>query len=228
MNATKLKYLALLCMTVDHIGTVFTPMATVAVPGSIPYYLLNYIGRLAFPIFAFLVAESCRKTEHYPRYLIRLGVFGGASHVLTMFLSTGSWGSTILTFFFAVLGIYLGQRILAHKLPLPTALLPALLLAVAAEFLHTDYGLLGVLTVVVLYYCGESKTRQLIALAICICVTYLPLYPLPFNLLFTVCACAALIPLCFYNGERGRGRTNFFYWYYPLHILALYLLRAIL
>ncbi|MCD7946907.1 MAG: conjugal transfer protein TraX [Oscillospiraceae bacterium] len=228
MNATKLKYLALLCMTIDHIGTVFTPMAAVAVPGSVLYYLLNYIGRLAFPIFAFLVAESCRKTEHYPRYLIRLGVFGGASHVLTMFLSNGSWGSTILTFFFAVLGIYLGQLMLARKLPLPTALLPALLLAVVAQLLHTDYGLIGVLTVVVLYYCGESKKRQLIALAICLCATYLPLYPLPFNLLFTACACAALIPLYFYNGKRGRGRMSLFYWYYPLHILALYILRAIL
>jgi len=225
MNATQLKYFALIIMVIDHIGAVFDPMTAVVDRGSLLLYLPRFIGRLAFPIFAFLVAEGCRKTEHFPRYLIRLGIFGGASHVLCMVLSGGTWGSVIATFFLAALGIYLAKRLLARALPPATALLPMLLLAVAAELLRTDYGFIGVITVCAVYLCGARKKTALVVLAVCMGVLYLPMAAFPYNLIYTVCACVALIPIACYNGKRGLGHPLFFYWFYPLHIAALFAIR---
>lgn len=66
-----LKLIALVTMIVDHVGAVFpTPDA------------LRVIGRLAFPIYAFLIAEGCRHTRNRQHYLMRLGLFAMISEVL--------------------------------------------------------------------------------------------------------------------------------------------------
>lgn len=38
----------------------------------------------------------------------------------------------------------------------------------------------------------------------------------------------SIIPLYFYNGEKGRGDKNFFYIFYPTHIYLLYILASLL
>ena len=62
-------------MAVDHAGMLFDPLSAFCSAGDPMRQLLRYPGRLSFPIFAFFVAEGCRKTRNYPAYLQRLGLF---------------------------------------------------------------------------------------------------------------------------------------------------------
>ena len=87
LDATQLKYLACGAMVIDHIGMLFSPMAAVAGPGDLLFYLFRYVGRLAFPIFAYFTAEGCRKTGNYRRYLLRLGLFGAFTHICLLYTS---------------------------------------------------------------------------------------------------------------------------------------------
>jgi hypothetical protein len=65
MNSAQLKILACLCMLIDHIGAVLYP----------DMRILRIIGRLAFPIFVFLIAEGYRRTKDLSDYMGRLMVF---------------------------------------------------------------------------------------------------------------------------------------------------------
>lgn len=246
MSAARLKYLAAAAMAADHIGWLLEPMSPLAGPDDLLFYLFRYIGRLAFPIFAFFTAEGCRKTRSFPRYLLRLGIFGGATHVFIFLASGGTGGSVIATFFLAALGIFLcGQLTVSGRSPV-LAFLPGLGLALLAQALGTDYGFLGAALVLCLYFCGEDRRRQLLCLGGFLVLLYLgeplaawlsatpgqapALFPfyLPHALLMTLCACAALPLLARYDGTRGRGNKWFFYWFYPGHLAALFLLNAII
>lgn len=99
LDATQLKYLACGAMVIDHIGMLFSPMAAVAGPGDLLFYLFRYVGRLAFPIFAYFTAEGCRKTGNYRRYLLRLGLFGAFTHIVAFGATGGQSGSVIAPFF---------------------------------------------------------------------------------------------------------------------------------
>lgn len=66
LSAFHLKLIALSCMIIDHIGVILLNYRV---------DMLNYIGRIAFPIYAFLVAEGCRHTRDRKQYLLRLGIF---------------------------------------------------------------------------------------------------------------------------------------------------------
>lgn len=66
LSAFHLKLIALSCMIIDHIGVIIF---------NYKVDMLNYIGRIAFPIYAFLVAEGCRHTQDRKQYLLRLGIF---------------------------------------------------------------------------------------------------------------------------------------------------------
>ena len=71
LSAYHLKLIALAAMVIDHAGALLLPQA----------YPLRWIGRIAFPLYAFLAAESCRYTRSRERYLLRLGLFALVSEV---------------------------------------------------------------------------------------------------------------------------------------------------
>lgn len=102
-----LKYMAAAFMAVDHVGMLFDPLSAFFTAGDPARQLLRYLGRLAFPIFAFFVAEGCRKTRNYPAYLRRLGLFALlAQFPLLLLPSLKGCGNVLTTFFLAALGIF--------------------------------------------------------------------------------------------------------------------------
>lgn len=110
MTGFHLKLIALTTMFIDHIGAVFFPQVT----------LLRVIGRISFPLYAFLIAEGCRYTRDRGRYALGLGAFALISEIpydLALhpeFLEYGLWGQNFLfqtnifyTMFFAVAGVHI-------------------------------------------------------------------------------------------------------------------------
>lgn len=85
-----------------------------------------------------------------------------------------------------------------------------------ADFLRTDYGGMGVLTIAVMYLFRKSKVISM--LAGCVVLTLMSLSEAP--------AFLALVPVAFYNGERGLKMKYFFYAFYPVHLLILWLIAA--
>ncbi len=261
LTATQLKYLAAVFMVIDHIGMLFTPMTPFFPADSLGFYLFRYLGRLAFPIFSFFAAQGCRRTSNYPRYLLRLGLFGAVTHAVALWATGGGGGSVVATFFLAAAAIGLCRELKRRGrvwlgIPVTLALL------VLAQLLRVDYGWVGVLTVLAVYAAGDDLHRQLAALAFCLLFYYLaggcwayfapsalPLletrgwwgvlpqlsallpafrrFYLPYSLLMAGSACLALLPLSRYNGQRGTGSRWFFYWFYPGHLAALYVLSML-
>ena len=86
LTKNQLKILAIICMTIDHIGVAFFPNEP----------LLRMIGRLAFPIFSYGIAEGCRYTRNKRRYFG--GVFlCGAVCALAFLPFGGFYGNALIT-----------------------------------------------------------------------------------------------------------------------------------
>ena len=244
MSATALKLLAVVCMLVDHAGVVFPLMGGVTGPESLWYYLPRYVGRLAFPIFVFFAAEGCRKTRNLPRYALRLGVMAAVSQIPFSLVSQTLGGSMMLTLFLGVAAVWGTQHLQERGYGPGVCLVPVLCACAAALLTGSDYGAAGVLLLFALYLCGEDRRRQLRCLLIGLALIYLIYYPLiallsqpiltsarlevllgftlPQHVIFFLCAAASALLLLAYIGERGRGFKWFFFWFYPLHLLAMW------
>lgn len=216
-TGNQLKLFALVTMTVDHIGVQLLPQ----------FPLLRVIGRLALPVFAYLIAEGCRYTHDRRRYLLRL--FGlGALCQAVYFLAEGSLYMCILiTFSLSVLLVDAFDAAVRKKTPARWA--AALCAGAAVVFVceglpvllpgtdfSVDYGLLGVLLPVAAYFGG------LPAMGACLVLLCLHLGGRQWWSLL------ALVPLLGYNGARGKRRLGtFFYLYYPLHLAVIYLVGEV-
>lgn len=85
-----------------------------------------------------------------------------------------------------------------------------------ADFMMTDYGGMGVLTIAVMYMCRRRKSLAMAAG--CVVLTAMSLGEVP--------AFLGIIPIALYNGKRGLKLKNFFYAFYPAHLLILYLIAV--
>ena len=219
----QLKILALIAMTADHVGLQLLPQ----------YNILRIIGRLACPIFAYMIAEGCTYTKNRKRYLGTLAAMAALFQIV-YFVAMGSvYQGIFVTFTLSVCLIFAIDRAKTQKSPL--AVLTAALTGVTVLFLtailpallpHTDYAvdydLWGALLPVAVYLV-PGRVWKLVASAIM-------LVPLALewggNQWF---ALAALIPLALYSGKRGKYRMkNLFYIYYPAHLVVIWLLDMLL
>ncbi|MDO5417453.1 MAG: TraX family protein [Lachnospiraceae bacterium] len=180
--------------------------------------ILRSAGMLAFPIFAFLLAEGFVHTRHKRDYGLRLLVFALLSEIPFDLAIFGTWfyldyQNVILTLFIAFLTLCGVQRFLRKSW---MQLLCVLGGCGAAFLLRTDYGALGVLMVVVLYYARQTGMQNIFGAV------------MAFLQNGSIWGALAFIPISFYNGEKGlRPGKYFFYIFYPAHLLVLWLIRTL-
>lgn len=221
LTGNQLKFIALLAMTLDHIGVTLLPGV----------YVLRCIGRLAFPIYAYMIAEGCRHTRSMGRYLGTLaavaagcqavyGLFMGSLYqciLVTFSLSVGlcalfAWAKKTETRLAAVVTVAAGLAVLFL-----TEVLPYLLPGFCV-----DYGFLGVMLPVAVYLSRTKRQRLFFSAVILLAMgvqmgvaQWLSLLALPL--------------LALYNGQRGRLRCKYlFYVYYPAHLVVIYILSLVL
>ena len=208
MTGFQLKLLAMLAMTADHIGAVFFP--------EIP--LLRWIGRLAMPVLCFFIGEGLRPTRSPRRYLLRLTGFALLSELPfdLAFYGGIEWGHQN-AYFTLALGLLALWAIQSRGME---GWLLALTAALAAELLGCDYGMYGVLLILLLDRFHRARSEQLAGAAL--------LNLAFFGLQTQTLSLIALPLLWLYNGKRGRDDRRLFYLYYPAHLCVLGILRFVL
>lgn len=202
-----LKWIALAAMAVDHVGMTLLPQ----------YELLRIVGRLAFPIYCFLLVEGAVHTANRRRYLMRLLLFALLSEVPFDLAVSGTVfdlrsQNVFFTLAMGLMAVYLME--LRNRYPY--AVLGSAALVFAAQLAQTDYGGGGVLIILIFYlFRGKMAARVLAFSAVnVLCYGGLQNY-----------AILSMVPILCYNGRRGPRMKYLFYIFYPAHLLALCWLR---
>lgn len=229
LNAMSLRLLALALMLTDH-------MWATVVPGN---DWMTFIGRLAFPIFAFQIAEGYYHTSDFKRYAKRLLLFALISEVPFNLMMGSSvinpfHQNVMFTLLLGLLGIRaVDQARQGGSLWKSLGILLLVILAGAVGLV--DYGYLGVLTVIafgVLRGFRGEKLAQLLAMILLhgVLVEGRVFILGSFEVKEQILAVLALIPIWLYNGEKGHRNKALQYGcyvFYPAHMLILHLIRTI-
>lgn len=231
-SADVLKGIAVVSMLCDHACYVFVTTSM---------HPLRWIGRLAFPIFAFLIAEGAAKTKHPARYLLRLAAFALLSELpfdLALFGTPfyPEYQNVFFTLFFGLFAVC-ALRLLEPRggaWPLLSALPLAAAMA-GAYCLNADYRAEGVLCIFAFYLAKKQEDRRGVygfALSLAALAPCLYYSEVRGALLFNAAETANLlaVPLLMqYNGRRGKKVNKYlFYAIYPAHLLLLALIRFLI
>lgn len=214
LSGNALKLLAMVFMTVDHIGYILFPRVL----------WLRIVGRLAMPIFAYMIAEGCRHTKNRRKYLLTMVFFAAVCQVIYLVVMGSVYQCIFVTFSISIGSIYLldnareKRNVSSVLLLILDLLLTALLCFGAPRWIpgfDIDYGFFGVL-LPVLIYCGTDGLSRLI-LAAC----GMALLCNHFGGIQWYCL-LSLPLLALYSGKRGKWKMKYlFYVYYPLHLVLL-------
>lgn len=234
MSAFVLKIIALISMACDHTSYLIYEK----------FSFLNYIGRLAFPIFAFQISEGYIHTKNLKRYFLRLFLFALISQAPFALFRSSYFTSFSLNVFFT---LFFGLTAIAifdmfHKIECKDkfmhylndlfGILCIISLAVIAQVSHCDYGAYGVVIIFVFYLFKNHKILMNIAFIICT-ILYQLKNLLLFNtyfktyLLIVIFTCLPLVFIDLYNGKKGKDIKYVLYLFYPIHLLILYALTFI-
>ncbi len=236
LNSFQLKVIAIVLMVIDHIGAVIFP----------EILFLRIIGRLSFPLFAFLISEGYRHTRSVKKYLLRLGIcailyqipdwfstvyskltnnpFFGVHYVLNIFA----------TLFFGLAAIALFDRFKSKGHVL--SWLAVLATAALAQVTGADYGAYGVLYMVIFYLVGAELDKMILGVSLLHAVyagyelitCYLTYGYWAFPHSIQLYSILSIFLVALYNGEPGRKMKVFFYVFYPLHMIVIYLINFLL
>ena len=249
MTSFAIKLIAILAMTVDHTAAIFGQEGLMSLFPSLTltcsYHIINImrgVGRIAFPLFAFQVAQSSRKTHSMTKYIGRLALLAVLTEPI-FYASLSLEAATVqgflknllgfnlnnvfFTFTLAVSVIYIYQLLEAKKHRW-ILFIPAFAAGIfLCGYIGSDYGMPGIL-LVVLMYLSKTKLHTCIVITVWSICVYLAPGLLLYNVVDCLCAILSCVLICIYNGERGKSFKWFFYIYYPTHLLILSLLRGVI
>ena len=227
LSGSVLKWVALVTMLIDHFAAVFyvgsvrarAPLFSYGI-----YIFLRCVGRLAFPIYCFLLVEGYRHTRSVKNYLLRLFLFGLVSEVpFDLAFRHAAWDlsyqNVYFTLFLGLLALALWDWATKHdpascgpwRVALGLGLIAAV--AVLAHVGETDYGEWGVLTIAAMYLFRKVEWQRDLFSGSALLIAS-PLEAVGF---------VDFALFHFYNGQRGRQPKYLFYVFYPVHLLLLVL-----
>ncbi len=232
LNATQIKVIAIIAMTIDHIAQLFVPYGTAL------YYILRFIGKTTAPVMCYFLAEGFRYTHDKKKYILRLSLFAVISEPAYYILEYGAAPSSTvhllqnLNFLFSLLLAFICLLILSNsKL---NATFKVILTAITLSLTQfVDWGLIIPVWTIIFFFFNKDKMKMTLLFIsttlIILPVTFLRLYDSFWYFTLNYGALLALIPIHLYNGKRDRCSTPlkkkinrwFFYIYYPLHMIIL-------
>lgn len=205
MSGSALKVVAVLSMVTDH-------LALYCMEAGTPLYeTMRCFGRIAFPVFAFLIAEGYAYSRNRLRYFIQLLGFAFISE-FPWYLLNGADGmhNVMFTLALGVLAIGIFDKLKERK---PLCICMILVVMAYAQWMGSDYGWRGILMIVLCYMFRKNQLCQLLLV--------FP-FMMHYGIIGALLACAVLF---LYDGTRGFAKGHIakygFYLFYPLHLLLI-------
>lgn len=242
ITGSTIKIIAMVAMLIDHVGA--TLVGRIAASRGLPslywddlmlffqqetgislvFIVTRLIGRIAFPIFCFLLVEGFFYTKNKYKYAFRLLLFAIISEVPfdlsinAVAFETG-YQNVYFTLFLGLCALIALEKI--KDVFSKNKVLRVLIMIIcgaaftyASDLLRTDYAIVGVLTIIVMYLDRRSRLYQFANG--CLVLT-------AYNIMEVTSFCA--LPLIKrYNGKRGINLKYVFYAFYPAHLLILYII----
>lgn len=234
LSAAALHILAMAFMLMDHLWATLLPAQE----------WLTCVGRIAFPIFAFMAVEGYFHTHNLKKYLLRMLIFAVISEVPFDLMYGGTWfypvhQNVIWTLMMGLVGIHLMETVRKKK-SIFVYILVSAIVVILGGLLGTlsmvDYYGIGVLTVFIFYFFRGRKWWCLLGQMLTLYWVNVELlgglmYPIRlFGMEFELCqqglALLALLPIWLYRGRRGYHSKPFQYFcyaFYPIHMLVIVL-----
>lgn len=220
LTNNQLKIIAIISMLLDHIGKELFPQITV----------LQIIGRIAFPVFAFMIAEGCFYTRDKKKYLLKIAALAIGCQAVYFIAERSFYQNVLVTFSLAILLIFAVDYFLKKK-NIIRAFIPILLFVLILFLVfampriikgfHIDYGLFGLLLPVAVYF-TPNKPLRLIVLTAFLSLLAAELGGIQWYSLISV------VFIALYNGTRGKLNLKYlFYIFYPLHLAVIYLVKIL-
>ena len=207
LSGSWLKMIAMLSMTIDHMAYYY------GIENPYLYELMRTIGRIAFPTFAFLLAEGFVHTKNRQKYMLSLFIFALLSEIPWFLLNHDGSHNVLFTLLAGVLGLYVLENCKNRWLTM--AFITSI--ACATIFADTDYSWKGFGLVLIFYmFRGRPELQTLFGI------------PLMYEYGITGILMAFAV-IWLYNGERGfvmgKAWKYAFYAFYPVHLMLIYFLR---
>lgn len=225
ISGSALKLIAVITMLIDHTAAVLmlgkdpvivTPIFNILGKQESLYWLMRYVGRIALPIFCFLLVEGFLHTKNRKKYAIRLFLFAVVSDFPFDYAFKGQLSLESQNVFFTLLLGYLGmwaiESFREERLKEAVFIIGLFLISLV---LNADYGCTGYGLIILLYLLRENRLCQAV-----LCGCFMP---------FDWKTALAFVPIALYNGERGFIKGRFwkiaFYAFYPVHLTVLVLIK---
>lgn len=234
MTSFILKIIAMITMFCDHFGYGFIGH----------FSLFNYIGRIAFPIFAFQISEGFVHTKNLKKYFLRLFLFALISQIpFQLFLQKFIPNSTTLLniFFTLLLGLLtimiydyfskvtneeLNYKLFGIPFKNLIGILFVFFISYIGELLHVDYGFWGIIVIFSFYLFKDNKLTMIISyITLCVIRYGINMLLYGFHMQYVFLALCTILPIIFislYTGKQGRKIKYGLYLFYPIHLLLLY------
>lgn len=211
LDEATIKWIAMVSMALDHAALILFKS---------PFWM-RAIGRIAFPLYCFLLVEGFLHTKSRKCYFLSLLLFAFISEVPFDLAVYGTcWFPYCQNVFFELAALLLMLCGLEWAQKRKSGVAAAAVIgAVSAGvwLIQADYDIIGVMIVLALYYAGGNRKLQ---------AEYVGIIGLVESLDYLGAGALAAVPVFLYNGKLGkRGNKYFFYWFYPVHFLVLVLLR---
>ena len=217
LTNNQLKIIAMICMVFDHVGLVFFPKIE----------LFRILGRLAFPIYAYMIAEGCTHTKNRKRYLGMILAMGILFQLVYTIFMGNLYQGILITFSLSIGLIFAIEGLMKNKNPVYKALMISIIafiifFGVVCPYVFKDtgfaidYDIWGIILPVFIYFAPTKLLKLFFMLAVLVTMAF-------FNLPRQWFALLTIPLLALYNGERGKLKMKyFFYIFYPLHLVIIY------
>lgn len=224
LSGAWLKLIAILSMLIDHVNKALLYPNLISNNGVLTTVsnIFDIIGRIAFPLFCFLLVEGYFKTRSKKKYLLNLLIFGVISEVPFDMFTTASfvnmnWNNVMFTLALVLITIWTIDILKEKMQKFPKALwyfasfFIVLIMCIAAMYLSLDYEHHAIL---IGYFFYLFHNMPILAIPF----GYISIYTQPWALLGFGLTLT-------YNGKRGKQNKMLNYWFYPVHLLILGILR---